>query len=321
MGEKKERKEYKKTTQDTQHFSSVMMMMKCTDIPPVSWFGEVAGLIILCFTPFSYLPQYHEIVSTRSSKGINTWSLLLGQIGSYAQFLSCLMFDLLRVLCCREEDWSVCRGNMLVVLNLLIGWAVQIPLLFVVIKYKRGKDDSVVMGTLRYISILIMYVPAIAGPGVVIAATFGPDSDELVTYAKLVALVASLVTMVQWVPQIFTTLFSNDTGSLSLLMIGILVTGNLVTITFQWIVYEEEFLVWAPNLAELVQLAVLVALGARAHIWRCAVWTWRRVTSTLRRNRGDPLLEDEDGVDDDVFSLQEMRSEVDMSSEHEHNVF
>lgn len=253
----------KKGGKKEQPRSFVMMIMKCADIPSVSWFGEVAGLVILCFTPFSYLPQYHEIVSTQSSKGINTWSFLLGQIGSYAQFLSCLLFDLMRVLCCKEEDWAVCRGNMLVVLNLFMAWVVQIPLLFVVIRYQRGKNDTVAMGVLRYMSTLIMYIPAIATPGVIIAATFGPNSEELVAYARLVALAASIVTMVQWVPQIITNIFSNENGSLSLLMICILITGNVVTISFQSFVYEEDFMVWAPNLAELVQLLVLLGLCMR----------------------------------------------------------
>ena len=99
-------------------------------------------------------------------------------------------------------------------------------------------------------------------------------------------IIASITSVIQWVPQLIETYMSTDISSLSLITLGLNTGGCLLTIIYQCVINGESFLLVLPYLVgALLQLIILVIL-----------------LITPRRNN-EPLLRYDDLIEEEIQRL------------------
>jgi len=79
------------------------------------------------------------------------------------------------------------------------------------------------------------------------------------SYGKVIGLLSSILTLVQWLPQIYTTWKLRHPGSLSLPMLFIQTPGSVIVIFFQ-ITVGSDVTTWFPYVVTFISQASLIVM-------------------------------------------------------------
>jgi len=85
------------------------------------------------------------------------------------------------------------------------------------------------------------------------------DADMVLFYGKLIGLASSILTLTQWIPQIYTTWILQQAGSLSLPMLFIQLPGSILVIYFQ-IIVGSDLTTWFPYVVTFLSQGILIAM-------------------------------------------------------------
>jgi len=86
------------------------------------------------------------------------------------------------------------------------------------------------------------------------------QSTTLVTYARVLGISASILVIIHWSPQIWTTFNLKSPGTLSILMLVLQMPGSLVVVFFQAVLNKADWTTWTPYLLTAVQQLILLIL-------------------------------------------------------------
>jgi uncharacterized protein with PQ loop repeat len=85
-----------------------------------------------------------------------------------------------------------------------------------------------------------------------------PEGVSLVSFGATLGVIASLTTILMWIPQIMYTFRAKNEGSLSLLMLCIQFPGNLGAVYFQAIVERLGITTYGPYLCSAIEQFILI---------------------------------------------------------------
>jgi len=85
------------------------------------------------------------------------------------------------------------------------------------------------------------------------------DGSVIMSYGKVIGLLSSILTLVQWLPQIYTTWKLRHPGSLSLPMLFIQTPGSVIVIFFQ-ITVGSDVTTWFPYVVTFISQASLIVM-------------------------------------------------------------
>ncbi|KAJ5239808.1 hypothetical protein N7468_004427 [Penicillium chermesinum] len=195
----------------------------CRELASPSIFQAVLSTLIVLGIVVSYLPQHLRIISLKSSFGISPYFILLAE----------------DVACCSEISGLACFAGLLGVIQMGMQWLCffSILLLFVIYFPRATSPTDPVSnvastaGAPTYRTALVVTAICILHALVtaIISVAFAIRRPSAIpAWANFLGVLATILTSIQYFPQIYTTFRLRRVGSLSIPMMCIQTPGSLV---------------------------------------------------------------------------------------------
>jgi len=229
----------------------------------------VVAVFLILGTMCSYIPQYIAIVKAKSSDGIN---FIMLAIAVTSGFLTAINSGILKweyVVCCLDLSSSQCIKNNLATEQLISALLCSLVLYILFVVYFRtqpyyhetlesrirGKRVSIIVFiTAIVLSIILAIVCGVLYYDVHLRGTI------LASIAQALGIISSILMIVQWAPQIYTTYKMRSPGNLSVLMLLLQMPGALLVMFFQAILNSADVTTWAPYAFLFVEQLILVVM-------------------------------------------------------------
>ncbi|EFW20498.1 hypothetical protein D8B26_003132 [Coccidioides posadasii str. Silveira] len=194
------------------------------------------SVLILLGILLSYVPQHHRIISRRSSFGISPYFVLLGTTSGTSGFANILLLprSAKDVACCDEISGFSCFAGLLGILQVGTQAVCFVIILALFVIFFTNPDTTAASKTrespsfrtaLLVAAACIIHAVAAVVLGVMIALAY-PSSRQL--WANIFGIMATILSSIQYFPQIYTTYVLRRVGSLSIPMMCIQTPGSLV---------------------------------------------------------------------------------------------
>jgi len=201
------------------------------------------------------------------------------------------------VTCCDDLTPMQCVLNNLATEQLLISvLCIFILYILAVIFYPEKSEDKyskpsrfailqtkkaawIIFFLAQFLGILMS---VIAG---VLYYNFKFSGTTLQRYANSLGGISSIGMILQWAPQIFTTIKSKSAGNLSLIMLCIQMPGALLVVFFQGFLNHASYTTWGPYIFSALEMAFLIIL---------ILIYWLRDKHGKSKNELEPLLHSTD---------------------------
>jgi uncharacterized protein with PQ loop repeat len=227
-------------------------------------FSTIVGIFICVGIVVTYIPQFHKIISTKSSRGISHYSLFIGVTAACASFFNActfhsdIMFECETFTNCSEQllgFYQITIQFMCVCLfYLLIVWYIPNPSIimsefssqYLIPFYK--KKEIIMYACANVIIIMIAAVSL----GLIFGTECDPDSGRFqhcIMWAKILGYYSLGMVFIQYVPQIYEVYQKKTCGSLSIAMLIMQVIGNACWVAYLWKNSGAHFTTWLPYLA------------------------------------------------------------------------
>ena len=225
----------------------------------------VLGIILGCSGIISYLPQYYNLVKAKHHKGISELSLFLLNLSCVTLAANALILNWWKFKCYQIPlslgcNFWVCSGNLLSVFQIMVSWAMVLPLYFIFIRYKIRHSDRKIIYDISYISIYVIFilVMIIVGMSEKLLVTNNVNFFYIMAWI-MGGLLSPVFSSVVWIPQIVKLIMDKDSGGLSLPMFLMQTPGNGVIIAFQ-IMYGQNWTTWISYVVTLVEQLIIVII-------------------------------------------------------------
>ncbi|EEP82524.1 conserved hypothetical protein [Uncinocarpus reesii 1704] len=208
----------------------------CKELSSPSLVNFSLSILILLGILLSYVPQHHRIISRRSSFGISPYFVLLGTTSGNSGFANILLLPRSAedIACCKEISGFSCFAGLLGILQVgAQATCFAIILALFVIFFSRpdtsptSKHDEAPSFRTALLVAAACIIHAVAL--VILSFTIGlayPSSRQL--WANIFGIMATILSSIQYFPQIYTTFMLRRVGSLSIPMMCIQTPGSLV---------------------------------------------------------------------------------------------
>ncbi|KAF3491545.1 PQ loop repeat protein [Arthroderma uncinatum] len=222
------------------------MSEECKQLASPGAVSVTFSILIFLGILLSYLPQHYRIISRKTSFGISPYFILLGTTSGTSGFANILVLpkSARDIACCSDISGFACFAGLLGILQVGVQTlCFAICLILFVVYFPRnpptpvsasgdvGKSHSfrtaLAVGAICLIHAIAVIILALT---VVLAY---PSSRQL--WANILGVMATILSSIQYFPQIYTTWRLRGVGSLSIQMMCIQTPGAIV---------------WAASLAE-----------------------------------------------------------------------
>ncbi len=245
----------------------------------------IIGFVLIIGTLISYGAQFHKIIITESITGINIYTIAMGCLSSCCTMYASILLNLSDL---KSFETGLDVSQLIIV---CICYYAYIVIYMYYIRHTNSRTVTFLNQLYEiedldrdYKHIFILFciswiILIILGTASIIA----PSSQGLINTMYIMATITSVI---QWIPQLIETYMSTTISSLSLVTLGLNTGGCLLTIIYQSVINGESFLLVLPYLiGTLLQIIILVIL-----------------LITPRRNN-EPLLRYDDLIEEEIQRL------------------
>lgn len=227
--------------------------------PSVSAFGF--SLLITVGIALSYLPQYFDIYRTRSSIGIAPTFLLLISIAAVSATTNLVLLSYFSVPCCSVISGFECLNSQMSLIQVGTQGACTLLITWFCVHYtdeSKHEPKSEREKLVKVWSWILIYVAA-AAVTIVVAYVVG-SSKFILGFAKFLGLFSTTLTIVQYLPQLYTTYKLKSPGVLSIAMMAIQTPGGFVWTTTLMLKPGANWSSWLPFLTAAIFQGLLLVL-------------------------------------------------------------
>lgn len=162
---------------------------------------------------------------------------------------------------------------------------------FGIFRLQRKKEFLIA----RVILVVVLILSALIGLlGAALHYWVKVSPYTLQVYGKSVGIVSAIVVVLQWSPQIFTTWTMGEAGSLSIVMLSLLLPGCLTTVFFQAVLDRSDFTTWVPYLITSFQISILIIMCIVFWCKKKQKFTYESYDLLLSENEGQNYIFEED---------------------------
>ena len=261
------------------------------------------GTILFVGIGLSYVSQHVSLIRSRRTAGLSWVMLCVANISNFCSLLNAVLLSWV-VPCCELPSTSSANCYELWLPLLQIGMPslhlVPIYIEYLVLwhpeekKTESGEQEGTTsesswrarlrrvsrwmdrheksLSRLGFVAFVVLFLFLLTAVGAVL--TFVPGSGSTERFAEVLGGFASVSNMVQWLPQIISTLRAGKVGSLSVLMLALQVPGGVAVVIFNTVVTPSSITTWGPFLLSAAQQFLLLCI--------CIVFTvrdWRKERS------------------------------------------
>ena len=250
----------------------------------------VWGLII--GTLISYVPQYYRIYKIKNTKGINEIMLICGMFSSYTNVIGSIQENFKNLINCKGYD---CYDTYIPIVQLFSPFlcAVIFYMFFLFyFNYKDKNNSSInhlylnhtrkkeiynvkLRAKISLITTILLFVYL-----VLLSVYF--DNYYIDNSGKVLNVISTILSLIMWLPQIYTTYKLKNNHSLSLIALSIHAFGCLCTVIYQSVFLKQPL--W-------VILCYIVGFISETSIVIMCLY-YRRKKNNLINQLSKDLLED-----------------------------
>ncbi|EGV61850.1 hypothetical protein PSN45_000539 [Yamadazyma tenuis] len=222
----------------------------------------VFSILITLGIFLSYVPQYHRIYAKRTSEGLSTKFLLLGSCSSIFTFTNIILISSTARSCCRAGALSTfnCINSQLnlVQIGLQCICAIMILVLVLVLTRDSIKQDKAEYRENAKVGKFVMahFLASI----VQIIVAFLSNDGVLVTIANLNGLMSTTLTVIKYVPQIYTTYRLKHPGTLSVGMMCIQTPGGALFTATLFFTKGSHWSSWISYFVAFILQGILLSM-------------------------------------------------------------
>ncbi|KAG7664249.1 uncharacterized protein J8A68_002218 [[Candida] subhashii] len=203
---------------------------RCSIYDGASTVNLVFSILISFGIILSYVPQYIRIHRKRTSEGLSTNFLLLGSCSSIFTLTNIILISSIARHCCSigALDSFNCFNSQLNLIQIGIQCTCAILILVLVLLWTR---DSIKQDKHEYHRIVqVGKLVALHGAVSLLQVIIGLSSNKTILYtiANTNGLLSTLLTVIKYVPQIYTTYQLKHPGTLSIGMMCIQTPGGFI---------------------------------------------------------------------------------------------
>jgi uncharacterized protein with PQ loop repeat len=270
--------------------------------------GVAFGTILFVGIGLSYVSQHVKLLRTRSTAGLSWAMIFVANISNWCSLLNVLLLSH-TFECCRAPSTSSreCYSLFLPLLQIGMPAANLAPIFVMFLLFHKPHRSSEKLrmegslwrramhwadaheGLLARVSFAVFVCVFVVGFSIIGAViSYVPGAGNRTLFAIALGGMAALTNMVQWMPQIFSTLRNGKVGSLSIIMLALQVPGGLAVVLFNTVVSPSSITTWGPFVLSAAQQFILLVI--------CIVFSirdWRA------RRKGDAAADDEPTTDAD----------------------
>jgi len=259
----------------------------------------VIGIILIIGTMISYIPQYIVIVRNKSSEGLNFFTIGLGLFTGLLTLINHGILQWTSIICCGFLEVNQCLASQLSTGQLFIGPAsLFVEYMLFLWFFENDKDEE----SERNFKISTYFFAGLLGTtlffsmmGFFMYFVLHMAAEIVMGYAKILGFVSSFLTLIQWLPQIYTTWRLQDIGSLSLPMLLIQAPGSFLVVFFQ-ISVGSDLTTWFPYVITFLSQLILVSMC----LYFMFIFKWKGQKESLQlldkpeKEENDIEIHDED---------------------------
>ena len=211
----------------------------------LGWFLTVA-------TAASNVPQFHAIISRKSSYGLSFINLWIYIIQSSSNLLGAVLLQQSVVVCCYESwGWLDCVNHGLVIEQLFVNWVcMEITFVLYIIYHAPNPilDKDAKPREKRWVSILLFligltFIIVICVTAFLLYSSQGVNGPDLLYMGDVLGIVGSIGMFLGNFPQIILTYRLKQVGSNSILMYTLQAPGVLLLAVFQTISAPDQIFI------------------------------------------------------------------------------
>lgn len=228
-----------------------------------SIFGFSMGVLLAVGIFISYLPQHVKIIKRRSSEGLSPAFLLLGSLSAFAASVNIFLVTIPARRCCSSGLTIFQCANSLVGLIQIFGQTVGYVLIFFLCVFftrnslRESQTDYHRLTINFYIFISYVTLNVLF---IVYLYYIRHSMGELSLFADISGIIATILSIIQYIPQIYTTFTIKHAGSLSIPMMLLQTPGGYIWSLSLYAQPGSKWSSWLPYFAAANLQLILLSM-------------------------------------------------------------
>eukprot|EP01125_Pyxidicula_operculata_P013059 TRINITY_DN4313_c0_g1_i1.p1 TRINITY_DN4313_c0_g1~~TRINITY_DN4313_c0_g1_i1.p1 ORF type:complete len:324 (+),score=20.17 TRINITY_DN4313_c0_g1_i1:114-1085(+) len=231
---------------------------------PVCWVENepitldlVVGFLIFFGTLITFFPQYFQLFKEQSSEGISSFTLFLGSIANTAYLLSSIDDSWGDIWCCTIVDGWKCFRLLITLAYIFLGWLCWhglyiVSLIYFPLPKTSSDEENSKYKKLSIFMFAIYFIFLNVGLSLTIFWNYNSYHTGIwLNVDRAFGIISSFSAAFIWVPQIYLTSKTKETGSLSVIFLIFMTIGSAVSL-YILITQKVDELIWAPVLAGFI---------------------------------------------------------------------
>lgn len=241
-------------------FASILLDMNVESI--------ALGVVLILGSILSTVPQHLKIWKNKSSIGLSFLWLFLGNINQFSAVLNAMVLKFPQEQACDVLGLGRCLPSLLSLIQLFGLWAFTFPLYIWYLKFSNPKTTPKQewFWSRALFGFLLVLFTVLSGVAAILIIFVGECAHGTVAYGSALGILSTILTFIQWSPQIYNTYKRKSVGSFSILMLCIQCPGSMLIVYFLIFVSKEQVSTWLSFVSSLVQQLVLLVLLAYYHM-------------------------------------------------------
>lgn len=219
----------------------------------------ITSVIISIGIVISYVPQHVKIVQTRSSIGLSPVFLLLSSLSGIAATSNLILLSYISLPCCTTLTPFECVNSQISLIQVGLQTISTLLIVVLCVIFTNTPDDYFAYGkVLRVWRHILAFIGFIVISLIVSKFTF--SNDSILLYAKLLGIFSTIVAVIQYLPQLKTTLTLKRSGSLSIPMMCVQTPGGFIWTATLILKPGSNWSSWLPYLTAAILQGILLIL-------------------------------------------------------------
>lgn len=218
----------------------------------------ITSLFIAAGIVASYIPQYYTIINTRVSIGLSATYLFLFSLASASSVTNLILLSFISLPCCSVLSPFECVNSQvsLIQVGLQSICTLAIPLLCVI--YTDTPENTEYKSITKAWRVVVWYL---TGTLVLLfIAKLYFSHEHIILLANALGIMSTIITFIQYIPQIMETYRFKASGALSVMMMCIQTPGGFVWTTTLMLKPGSQWSSWLPYLSAATLQGVVLLM-------------------------------------------------------------
>ncbi|CCH44844.1 putative membrane protein [Wickerhamomyces ciferrii] len=221
----------------------------------------IVSVIISIGIVLSYVPQHIKIVQTKSSTGLSPVFLLLSSLSGIAATSNLILLSFISIPCCLEITKFECINSQISLIQVGLQTFSTLLVVFLCVIFTRNPLDYE-----EYLEVIkvwkqILWFTGFIIISLIISFIYGiKSSNFILKYAQILGIFSTIVAIIQYLPQLKTTIHLKKAGSLSIPMMCIQTPGGFIWTATLILKPGSNWSSWFPYLTGAVLQGTLLVL-------------------------------------------------------------